>query len=356
MKKLFRRILLTAVLIAGLLIVLLGGFLGYASIKYYHPPVRLPLTVGPAKFKLLLPDSLITLATWNIGYCGLGKEMDFFYEGGSMVRPGEDQYTRYREGVIRQLREFGQPDFILLQEVDQDSKRSYHDDQVVRISSVFPDYAAAFAINYKSVFVPVPPTEPMGKVLAGQLTLSRCKPAEASRYAFSSSYSWPKNLFMLERCFILTRYKVSNGKELVILNTHNSAFDDAAEMRKQELALFKSTMEAEFAKGNYVVAGGDWNLNPVPYDSTAISDGNAARGIHPGIPSSFLPAGWHWAYDSEKATNRDVNAAYQKGKTLTTIIDFFVLSPNIELKEVKTLFTGFEYSDHQPVRMSIRLK
>jgi endonuclease/exonuclease/phosphatase family metal-dependent hydrolase len=47
---------------------------------------------------------------------------------------------------------------------------------------------------------------------------------------------------------------------------------------------------------------------------------------------------------------------YQANKTYTTVIDFFLLSPNIELLEVKGMPNGFEYSDHQPVRMMIKLK
>ena len=34
----------------------------------------------------VLSDSAeISLLTWNIGYCGLDKEMDFFYDGGTKV-------------------------------------------------------------------------------------------------------------------------------------------------------------------------------------------------------------------------------------------------------------------------------
>jgi endonuclease/exonuclease/phosphatase family metal-dependent hydrolase len=47
---------------------------------------------------------------------------------------------------------------------------------------------------------------------------------------------------------------------------------------------------------------------------------------------------------------------YQKGKTKTTIIDFYVVSPNVEVKAVHTIATGFKFSDHQPVIMKVTLK
>jgi hypothetical protein len=89
----------------------------------------------------------------------------------------------------------------------------------------------------------------VGRVLGGVMTLSKYKSTEAIRYAFPSSYNWPKQLFMLKRCFVLTRYPVKGGKQLVMINTHNSAFDDASEMHAQEIALLKSTMEAEYKRG-----------------------------------------------------------------------------------------------------------
>jgi endonuclease/exonuclease/phosphatase family metal-dependent hydrolase len=38
------------------------------------------------------------------------------------------------------------------------------------------------------------------------------------------------------------------------------------------------------------------------------------------------------------------------------VIDYFFVSPNIEVEEVKGIDAQFKYSDHNPVRMKIRLK
>lgn len=308
----------------------------------------------------LLPDTIpagrLELYTWNIGYCGLGKKMDFFYEEGKMVRPEKEYYEQCRDGVLYQLTTLNKLDFILLQEVDQQSERTYLDNQVERFKATFKDYAAFFALNYKVPFVPVPVKFPMGKVESGILTLSRFQPVEATRYKFPSAYSWPKRLFMLDRCFVLTRYNVSNGKQLVLINTHNSAYADALEMRAKELKTLQKIIESEYAKGNYVIAGGDWNQNPLPYNQDSIKDGNLAKTITPGIPADFLPAGFTWAFDPKYPSNRDVNEPYTKGKTATTIIDFFVLSPNINLLTTNTLQSNFEFSDHQPIGMIVELK
>lgn len=355
-KKTIRYFTISFSMFAGLILVLFAAFLIYATITDYKPAAKETIAI----MENLLPDTIpagkLQLYTWNIGYCGLGAKMDFFYENGTMVRPDKDYYVRCRDGVLNQLSRFNTADFILLQEIDQHSHRTYLDDQVERVKAAFKNYASFFALNYKVAFVPVPLHSPMGRVNAGLITLSRYQPVKAERFSFPSSYSWPKRLFMLDRCFILTRYTVSNGKQLVLINTHNSAFSDAADMRTKELNMLKAVIEKEYSTGNYVIVGGDWNQNPGPFKKESIQDENIAYAISPAIPTDFLPAGFTWAFDPTMPTNRDVNIPYSKGKTRTTIIDFFVLSPNIKLISANTVQNNFEFADHQPVEMEVELK
>jgi endonuclease/exonuclease/phosphatase family metal-dependent hydrolase len=355
-KKIVRNFVLVALTIAGLILIIVAGFLVYSTLIDYKPAAVESITIPESPLSDTIPIGKLELYTWNIGYCGLGSKMDFFYENGKMVRPEKDYYELCREGVLKQITSFHKPDFILLQEIDQQSHRTYMDNQVERVKEEFKDYASFFALNYKVPFVPVPISSPMGKVNAGLITLSHYQAVEAQRYSFPSAYSWPKRLFMLDRGFILTRFNVSNGKHLVLINTHNSAFSDAADMRTKELNMIKSTIQKEYKLGNYVIIGGDWNQNPVPFDKKSIQDGNIVQTISPGIPANFLPAGFQWAFDPNFPTNRDVDIPYTKGKTRTTIIDFFVLSPNIKLLAIHTLQANFEFADHEPVQMEVELK
>lgn len=348
--------LIVAIAIGGLAIIILAAFLLFATFTDFTPPDQEIIAMEKTDLPDTIPVGKLELYTWNIGYCGLGAKMDFFYEEGKMVRPEQAYYERCRDGIIYQITTLNKLDFILLQEVDERSERTYKDNQVERFKTSFKEYAAFFAVSYKVPFVPFPLHSPMGKVKAGILTLSRYKTLEAIRYNFPSAYNWPKRLFMIDRGFILTRYKVSNGKQLVIINTHNSAYNDAADMRGKELKLLKKIIEQEYALGNYVITGGDWNQNPVAFSPESIKDGNRVKEITPGIPVGFLPREYTWAYDPKYPTNRDVNEPYSKGKTRTTIIDFFILSPNISLLTANTLQTNFEFSDHQPVGMIVELK
>ncbi len=327
-------------------------FFSWQTITVYNPePIEIIKTAGTASEV----NDTLSLVTWNIGYCGLGAGMDFFYEGGTMVRPDNETFDQYLGGVLNRLSTFPDPDFILLQEVDTLAKRSWYTNQYRLIQNKLPGYHSFFSMNYKA-WVPMPVLEPMGKVRAGLMLLGKANPVELERHAFNSGYSWPMSLFMLQRCFMVSRYKTSNGRQLVLVNTHNSAFSDAVEIREKELDQLKTFMDEEFSKGNYVIIGGDWNQNPAGFDSTAIAENYLVKTIKPPIPNDFLPEGWQYAYDPKYPTNRDVNIPYSEGKTRTTLIDFFVLSPNIGLIKTRTILNDFKESDHQPVTLKVVLK
>lgn len=348
-----RKLLKGVLFLILLLVLVFAGFLGWFTIREYSPPEITNLEISE-RTPTVVEDSL-TLVTWNIGYFGLGKEMDFFYEGGKMVRPSKNLYMRYKQAALDRIGSFSRADFILLQEIDSFAKRSWYDNQIKAIESVLPGFTGSFGLNYVA-WVPVPVTEPMGKVRAGLATFSKEIPLSAKRVSFESSYEWPLRLFQLKRCFIDQRYKTKNGKELVIINTHNSAFDDASELRIKEINKLKGLMIEEYRKGNFVIIGGDWNQNPPLFDTSKVLPFYIPRIIEHGIPDDFIPQGWVFAFDPEHSTNRDVDAPYETGGTRSTLIDFFILSPNIRLQEVNTVPTGFEETDHQPVVMRVVLQ
>ena len=290
---------------------------------------------------------------WNIGYAGLDASMDFFYDGGKSMRPGEADLINNIKGISSCLESFKGFDFIMLQEVDRDSKRSYHIDQVNSLEQLFQGYIPGFGKNYDVFFVPIPISEPMGKVESGLLTLSKHNPSEITRHSFPGNYSWPMSLFMLDRCFLANRYPLSSGKELIVVNTHNSAYDDGT-LREKQMYFMKAFLLDEFERGNYVIVGGDWNQTPPgfgpdqldqPFDSVNLTY----------LDEDYPAKGWNWAFDHSTPSNRRVSVPYTRGSTLTTIIDGFLISPNIRVNKIRTHDVNFQFSDHQPVELHIEL-
>jgi exonuclease III len=192
----------------------------------------------------------------------------------------------------------------------------------------------------------------MGKVLSGITTFSKYQPSSSIRYSFPGTYGFPTQLFMLDRCFLVNRYPLSNGKELILVNTHNEAFDPG-QIRKAQMAYLKDFLIKEYSNGNYIISGGDWNQTP-PDFKPDFSE-NKINTLQMMIESDYLPKDWKWVYDNKTPSNRTVTTAYDPSSTTTTVIDFFLLSPNINDISIQCINLNFENSDHNPVKIKFKL-
>lgn len=354
-KRTWKLILRLVVLLVALPLLYLGIVILIGTVTDYRPEAVNELEITGSGSAKTIPDSTFTFISWNIGFCGLGAEMDFFYDGGKMVHPEKKLVEKYKLGVLDFLMKNDSVDFFFLQEVDKNSARTRKLDEVQLIGEKMTGFAATYGTNYKVKFVPLPFTNPLGKVEMGQMNLSKVKPGSSQRYSYFSEYAWPKRLFMLDRCFVTSRFKLENGKELVLMNTHNSAYDAGGKLKQVEMPLIRDLMLEEYAKGNYVVAGGDWNQNPPDYDPGKITGEFIAVAGEP-LEGSLFPEGWQIVYDAANPTNREIDAPLTSGKTEVTIIDYFILSPNISAEAIRVLSQNFIHSDHEPVYLKVRLR
>ena len=248
------------------------------------------------------------------------------------------------------------PYFILLQEVDINSTRSYHINEYEHLKQNLSNYSSIYGINYKVPWVPLPITKPHGSVESGVVTLSKYKIDEAVRYQYPGKEKWPRQLALLDRCFIESRMSVEGGKELVLLNSHLSAYDKGGLIRKQQLGFLKDYIEKEYEKGNYVVVGGDWNHLIPGTDPTIFETTQEWPEWLQIIPENFKPEGFKWGADKNVPTNRTNDQAYIKGENYVSVIDGFLVSPNVEIVAVTGHALDFEYSDHNPVTLEFILK
>ncbi len=345
-----KKIILKIILIISTLPLLFFLFILISTITEYNPADDIVLFTSE-QTDTLPHRELYSVLSWNIGYAGLGKNMDFFYDGGKRVRDTRDNTLNNFNAISAFVEGNDSIDFLLFQEVDIESKRSYKKNQVAVFDTLLEGSRGFTGINYQAGFVPVPFSSPMGKVKSGIVTYCDFIPSDVRRYAYESYYAWPTRLFMLKRCFVASRFFLENGKEFILVNTHNSAFDDGSH-RAGEMKALTAFAEKEYKEGNYILMGGDWNQSPshfVPDYSEPFDTIDIAY-----IPEDFLPR-WQQIYPVDGPTNRRVLTAYDKSTTLTTTIDFFIASPNITLDTVRRIDLGFTHSDHQPVILTFRL-
>ena len=253
-----KKILKIALIVLGVVVVLAVAFVLYLTLTEYKPAdveAVETLSYGDAE----TPGSGITLMTWNIGYCGLGANEDFVMDGGAgSGKPEREDFNTYYDGVLATLREH-EADVYLMQEVDSDSARSYRVDEARGISESLGAASSSYALNYSCPFVPFP-WPPMGRVNSGVMTISDfAVSGDAERISLPCPFSWPVSTANLKRCLLVTRYDLPDtGKQLVVVNLHLEAYDDGEGKAAQTQALFE-VLEQEYAAGNYVIAGGDFN-------------------------------------------------------------------------------------------------
>lgn len=327
----------------------IGLFFFVATIKEFRP--QKVTLLYKSNSKTCLSDSAIfSVLTWNIGYGGLGSNMDFFYDGGTHMRDTKENTIKNLDEIRNFINSCDTLDFIMIQEIDSSSKRTYHIDEMTFIDSALTQYTGFMALNYKADFIPVPLKSPMGKVNSGIACFTKHQAQSIRRYSYPGSFSWPKSLFMPKRCFLECRYNLTNGKEFILINTHNTAFDDGS-LRSAEVTYLQDFALQEYNKGNYVLIGGDWNQTPAGFTPKFKQPFDTDNAIY--LPREFLND-WNIAYLDNIPTNRQVKKPYQEGITPTTVIDFFIVSPNIQVLSEQVIDLKFENSDHQPVMLTFK--
>ena len=159
---------------------------------------------------------------------------------------------------------------------------------------------------------------------------------------------------------MVNRYRIENGKELVLINTHNEAFDEGGKIRKAQMERLREFVLNEFSSSNYVIVGGDWNQYPPDFkpafSANKVFTGTIGNFNLTGIESDYMPGEWKWVYDPSTPSFRTLITAYDPATTPTSICDFFLISPNIEAVSVKCYHLGFANSDHNHVLMQATLK
>ena len=352
-KKVFKIVLI----VLGAVLLLAAGLILWLSVCEFKPAdvtdVKVESNSQVGEFSPFL-DQELTVISWNIGYAGLGKDSDFFMDGGENVSSADqDTVTASLLGIYKQLYTGNnQAGIYMLQEVDKNSARTYGMDE----SDCLGIYNSTYALNYSCPFVPYP-LPPIGRVNSGLLTTTMYDIDSSERISLPCPFDWPVSTANLKRCLLVSYLPIEgSSSKLVIVNLHLEAYDDG-EGKIAQTKQLREFIQSEYEKGNYVIAGGDFNqvfpggIEKYPNEHPELWE--------PGIiTEDIMPEGWSLAYDLETPSCRLLNQPYDPADTENTqyyVIDGFIISPNVELISVETLNAGFEFSDHNPVQLKVRL-
>ena len=350
-----RKALKTIGIVLLAVVILAGGLIGYLTITEFRPASvqDAAQTAGQTSATLRAGESIRVL-TFNSGYAGLDKSQDFFMDGGSGVSPtgGRAKVEENLAGILAAIQE-ANAQIVLLQEVDQSSVRTNRIDETAYYQQN-TGLNAAYAVNYQCGFVPFP-LPPIGAVKSGVLTLSAYQPAQAQRQSLPVPFKWPIRVANLKRCLLVERIPVAdNGRELVLINLHLEAYDDGEGKVAQTRQLL-DFIHQEYEKGNYVIAGGDFNQT---FEGVQRFGGSWEGKWTPGVfTEDELPQGVRLVYDPSLPTCRSLDQAYtgDRDNHVFYLIDGFLVTDNVQVEDVHTVDLDFAYSDHNPMLMQVTL-
>ena len=342
------------VLIILICAVALFGFL--SATEYKPADVEAIEVQGKAAGTISEGDSFSVL-TWNIGYGALGDNADFFMDGGSSVYTADMNRVKLNLAGVLEKTAALDPDIIFFQETDRDSSRSRHIDEMAQLQSVLIEYNSSFANNFKVAFLPYP-IPPMGKVDSGIATFSRFPVTAAQRTQLPIPFSWPIRMANLKRCVLESRVPVEGtDKELVLFNLHLEAYD-SGEGKVAQTKMLAGLLQAEAEKGNYVIAGGDFNQIFSSADGSAYpaQEGKWQAGE---IDVDQIEGDWQFLMDASVPSCRSLDQPLE-GADLSTfqyyLIDGFIVLGNLQVDGLATQDLGFVCSDHNPVLLQVTLR
>ena len=199
------------------------------------------------------------------------------------------------------------------------------------------------------------PLPPIGAVKSGVLTLSAYQPAQAQRQSLPVPFKWPIRVANLKRCLLVERIPVADSEhELVLINLHLEAYDDGEGKAAQTRQLL-DFIRQEYEKGNYVIAGGDFNQT---FEGVQRFGGSWEGKWTPGVfTEDELPQGVRLVYDPALPTCRSLDQAYagDRDNHVFYLIDGFLVTDNVQVEDVRTVDLDFEYSDHNPMLLQAKL-
>lgn len=353
-----KRIMTILLCVLLVLLVAVAGYVAYVFIDYHRVPDFQALEITRQADENAKVEAGVTYSavTYNIGFCAYTPDFSFFMDGGASSWAKSPESVRACAEGVGQVLDMQDVDFVFCEEVDRNSTRSYHIDQMDIINGHMSGYDRMFAVNYDSPFLFYPLTQPHGKSLSGLALYSRYPVHDGIRRSLPIAES-VQRLIDLDRCYMKARTDMADGRALVMYTIHMTAYSSDATVRDNQLKMLISDMTEEYEAGNAVICGGDFNLEV----RSMLVNENTPEWAHPLDRSALGQMADAWDILPEEVREsgcgscRDSGVVYTPGVTQEWTLDTFLVSPNVTVETVETLDLGYTFSDHNPVKITFHI-
>lgn len=349
-------------IVVAALVVIVAAYVAYAYFSFHRIKDSQSLTINQQSASEQIPTGQeLMITSYNIGFGAYSDDYTFFMDGGKESWAfSEDAVYENIAGAMGVINEQA-PDIALFQEVDFDATRSYHVDERELVTGGMNDigqYSYTFAQNYDSPFLMYPIFQPHGKNKAGIMTFSNAQINHSMRRSLPIEEGISKVLD-LDRCYSKNHIATDNGNQLIVYNLHLSAYTADASTAETQLKMIIEDMQREYKRGNYCIAGGDFNRdllgNSPEIFHTAKLDDNWAQPVNMDLFTEDITLVAPFDENNLAASCRNPDKPYEKGDFVVTV-DGFIVSANVEVVYSNVIETDYKYSDHNPVMMQFKLR
>ena len=269
--KVIKKILLS------LFVILIVAVVGISALVYsltYHPSdLQEEKVTCKANPPILKPGQKLKVLNWNVQFMA-GKKYVFFFDvpngDGPHERPESSEILTTLKEVARVIKEES-PDVILLQEMDEDAKRTDNQDQLVELMKLLPEEysCSASAFYWRNKYLPHARVK--GSTGLKVSTISKYKIESAVRHALAIIPSDPiTKQFGLKRAVLEAKMPISNSKYISAMNTHLDAFAHGSDTMQRQVEYLKNLFNKRNSEKVEWFIGGDFNLLPPNFDLSTL--------------------------------------------------------------------------------------
>lgn len=240
------------------LVLVVGGYVAYVLIDYHRiGDQELAVQNGAVETSIAAGETY-KIVSYNIGFGAYESDYGFFMDGGTESRAwSEERLTANLDRIARTLTDQN-ADFTSCRRSTSTRPAAITSTSASRIYAALSWENSVFCQNYDSPYLMYPLTKPHGASRSGLLTFAPAKITSARRVELPVESGFMK-LLDLDRCYSVSRIPVDGGRELVLYNLHLSAYTSNGTIATEQLSLLLRDMQREYEKGNWCVAGGDFN-------------------------------------------------------------------------------------------------
>ena len=206
------------------------------------------------------PDPTRPLRVMNYNVKFGGGRIDFFFDCfGDRVLMSKDEVLSNLKRLVEVIEQYD-PDVLVVQEVDVNSKRDAYVDQMQWLLDHTKLRYGVYASQWKADYVP---SDGLGAIDDGNGILSKYPLNGAERIALEqrSEQSGIERYFYLKRNVLRVKLEVPGKKPTYVVATHADAYSKDG-TKRQHIDRFKAELDRLADAGNTVLGIGDLNTLP----------------------------------------------------------------------------------------------